>query len=546
MKIALAQINTVIGDFDGNVERIVRFAEKAKARGAELVVFPELAVCGYPPRDLVEKPAFVRRSEQALECLIPRLPDVAVLVGYARRSGVTSGKAVSNAAALIQGGKKRLDYAKILLPYYDVFDESRTFEPGTQPGLCDLGGLRLGTTICEDVWNDKNFWKQPLYPRDPVEEVARGGAQVLLNIASSPYHAEKIALRYDMLRAIARERRMVVAYVNHVGGNDQLIMDGSSLAFDAEGDLLARARSFEEDLVVFETDGTQREIHEAPSSPSEEIYQALMLGTRDYVRKCGFRKVLVGLSGGIDSSLVATIAADALGPENARGISMPGPYSSPGSVRDAEALARNLGIDFRVVPITPIFEKYLETLDPVFEGLPRDVTEENLQARIRGNLLMALSNKSGDLLLSTGNKSELAVGYCTLYGDMAGGLSVIADVPKTMVYELARYANRKGIRIPEACLEKAPSAELRPNQTDQDTLPPYEVLDPILRASIEENMSVAEIVQTLGVEESVVRDVVRRVARAEYKRQQAAPALKVTAKAFGMGRRYPIAQKFEE
>ncbi len=546
MKIALAQINTVIGDFDGNVERILRFARKAKERGAELVVFPELAVCGYPPRDLVEKSEFVRRSEQALECLRERLPDVAALVGYARRSGAASGKAVSNAAALVRGGRIVLDYVKILLPYYDVFDESRYFEPGARPGVYDLGSLRLGVTVCEDIWNDKNFWKQPLYPRDPVEEVARAGAQVLLNIASSPYNAEKIALRHDMLRAIARERKMVVAYVNHVGGNDQLIMDGSSLAFDAEGKLLARARSFEEDLVVFNSDGTEGDLHNPPASRAEEVYQALRLGTRDYVRKCGFQKVLVGLSGGIDSSLVATLAADALGPENVHGVSMPGPYSSPGSGRDAEALARNLGIDFRVISILRIFEDYLETLDPAFGSLARDVTEENIQARIRGNILMALSNKWGCLLLSTGNKSELAVGYCTLYGDMAGGLSVIADVPKTLVYELARYANRNGIRIPAACLEKPPSAELRPNQTDQDTLPPYEVLDPLLRASIEDNMSVPEIVEKLGIDEAIVKDVVGRVARAEYKRQQAAPALKVTAKAFGMGRRYPIAQRFEE
>ena len=546
MKIALAQINTVIGDFDGNVERILRFARKAKERGAELVVFPELAVCGYPPRDLVEKSEFVRRSEQALECLRERLPDVAALVGYARRSGAASGKAVSNAAALVRGGRIVLDYVKILLPYYDVFDESRYFEPGARPGVYDLGSLRLGVTVCEDVWNDKNFWKQPLYARDPVEEVARAGAQVLLNIASSPYNAEKIALRHDMLRAIARERKMVVAYVNHVGGNDQLIMDGSSLAFDAEGKLLARARSFEEDLVVFNSDGTEGDLHNPPASRAEEVYQALRLGTRDYVRKCGFQKALVGLSGGIDSSLVATLAADALGPENVHGVSMPGPYSSPGSGRDAEALARNLGIDFRVISILRICKDYLETLDPAFGSLARDVTEENIQARIRGNILMALSNKWGCLLLSTGNKSELAVGYCTLYGDMAGGLSVIADVPKTLVYELARYANRNGIRIPAACLEKPPSAELRPNQTDQDTLPPYEVLDPLLRASIEDNMSVPEIVEKLGIDEAIVKDVVGRVARAEYKRQQAAPALKVTAKAFGMGRRYPIAQRFEE
>jgi NAD+ synthase (glutamine-hydrolysing) len=432
------------------------------------------------------------------------------------------------------------------LPFYDVFDESRYFEPGTSPAVYELGGLRLGVTICEDVWNDKHFWKKQLYPRDPVEETVAAGANLLLNIASSPFSTEKIQLRRDMLQAIARERRVPVVYVNHVGGNDQLIFDGSSMAFNARGELCVRAKSFEEDLVVFDSAGGAPELHPAPASEVEAVYQALRLGTRDYVAKCGFREVIVGLSGGIDSSLVATLAADALGPKNVRGVGMPGPYSSPGSVRDAETLARNLGIDFRVIPITPIFENYLATLDAAFEGLPRDVTEENIQARIRGNILMALSNKFGALVLSTGNKSELAVGYCTLYGDMAGGLSVIADVPKTLVYELARYVNRAGERIPRACLEKAPSAELRLNQTDQDTLPPYDTLDVILRAYIEENLCAREIVEKYGLDSELVRETLSRVDRAEYKRQQAAPALKVTAKAFGVGRRYPIAQKWTQ
>ena len=546
MRIALAQINTTVGDFAGNVERIVKYTRSAAARGADLVVFPELALCGYPPRDLVEKPEFVQRSERELERLAGLLPDIPALVGYVRRSQAERGKAACDAAALLHHGKVALDYVKILLPFYDVFDESRYFEPGTSLGLLELGGFRLGITICEDTWNDKHFWKKQLYARDPVEESVRAGANLLLNIASSPFCTDKIQLRHDMLKAIASEHRIPVVYVNHVGGNDQLIFDGSSLAFNARGELSARAKSFEEDLVVFDTTDTAREIHPSPASEVEAVYQALVLGTRDYVTKCGFGSVLVGLSGGIDSSLVATIAADALGPESVRGISMPGPYSSPGSLRDAEALARNLGIDFRVIPVTSIFDTYLTTLDPAFENRPRDVTEENIQARIRGNILMALSNKFGALLLSTGNKSELAVGYCTLYGDMAGGLSVIADVPKTMVYDLARYVNRAGERIPIACLEKAPSAELRPNQTDQDTLPPYEILDTILRAYIEENLSVPEIVQRHKLDAELVRETVRRVNNAEYKRQQAAPALKVTAKAFGIGRRYPIAQKFTE
>lgn len=546
MRIALAQINTTVGDFAGNVDRIVKYARHGVERGADLVVFPELALCGYPPRDLVEKPEFVQRSEAELERLASLLPDVPVLVGYVRRSRAEQGKAASDAAALLHRGKAVLDYAKILLPFYDVFDESRYFEPGTSVGLHELGGLRLGVTICEDTWNDKHFWKKRLYARDPVEETVRAGANALLNIASSPFCTDKIQLRHDMLRALATEHRMPVVYVNHVGGNDQLIFDGSSMAFNARGELVARAKSFAEDLVIFDTSDGAREIHPSPASEIEAVYQALVLGTRDYVTKCGFQDVLVGLSGGIDSSLVATIATDALGPAHVRAISMPGPYSSPGSIRDGEALARNLGIDFRVLPISPIFDSYLTTLDPAFEGKPRDVTEENVQARIRGNILMALSNKFGALVLSTGNKSELAVGYCTLYGDMAGGLAVIADVPKTMVYDLARYVNCAGERIPIACLEKAPSAELRPNQTDQDTLPPYEVLDVILKAYIEENVSAQEIVAKHGLDAELVRETIRRVNDAEYKRQQAAPALKVTAKAFGIGRRYPIAQKFSE
>ena len=546
MRIALAQINTTVGDFAGNVDRIVKYARHGVERRADLVVFPELALCGYPPRDLVEKPEFVQRSEAELERLASLLPDVPVLVGYVRRSHAEQGKPASDAAALLHRGKAVLDYAKVLLPFYDVFDESRYFEPGTSPSLHELGGFRLGVTICEDTWNDKHFWKKRLYARDPVEETVRVGANALLNIASSPFCTDKIQLRHDMLRAIAMEHRMPVVYVNHVGGNDQLIFDGSSMAFNARGELVARAKSFAEDLVIFDTSDGAREIHPSPASETEAVYQALVLGTRDYVTKCGFQDVLVGLSGGIDSSLVATIATDALGPAHVRGISMPGPYSSPGSIRDAEALARNLAIDFRVLPIGPIFDSYLTTLDPAFEGKPRDVTEENVQARIRGNILMALSNKFGALVLSTGNKSELAVGYCTLYGDMAGGLSVIADVPKTMVYDLARHVNRAGERIPIACLEKAPSAELRPNQTDQDTLPPYEVLDVILKAYIEEDLSAQEIVAKHGLDTELVRETIRRVNDAEYKRQQAAPALKVTAKAFGIGRRYPIAQKFSE
>jgi NAD+ synthase (glutamine-hydrolysing) len=547
VKIALAQIDTTIGDFDSNSDRIIKFALSAHERGADLVIFPELALCGYPPRDLVEKPGFVERSQSTLLRLAQSLPPIPALVGYVRRSRADLGKKVANAAAWLEGGKVLVDYAKILLPFYDVFDESRYFEPGDRVAVHDFRGFRVGLTICEDIWNDKNFWADRYYKRDPVEECLAAGANLLLNIASSPYNTEKIQLRYHMLQTIAVKRGIPVAYVNHVGGNDQLLFDGSSMAFNARGELAARAAAFAEDLVIFDTRAGAQETRPEPPSEAEEIYLALCMGLRDYVRKCGFQKVLVGLSGGIDSSLVATLAADALGPPNVLGVGMPGPYSSPGSIRDAETLARNLGIEFRLIPITPVFETYLQTLDAAFGGHPRGVTEENIQARIRGTVLMALSNKFGSLLLTTGNKSELAVGYCTLYGDMAGGLAVIADLPKTTVYALARYINRAAERIPQASLDKPPSAELRPNQTDQDSLPPYEILDAILRAYIEENRSPEEIAATLAqLDLPLVRRTVRMVNAAEYKRQQAPPTLKVTAKAFGMGRRLPIAQKFYE
>ncbi len=549
MRIALAQINTTVGDFAGNVDRIARFAREAATRHADLVVFPELALTGYPPRDLVEEPHFVDRSEREVERLAAMVPEIRILVGYVRRSTASKGKPVADSAALLYGGRRLLTYDKTLLAFYDVFDESRYFEPGKVPESFEIQGSQLAVTICEDIWNDKGFWKKQLYVHDPIQDAVQAGANVILNIASSPFDNEKIHLRERMLQAIAQERRLPVVYVNQVGGNDQLVFDGSSMAVSAAGEVVARARSFEEDLVFFDTASTAgtepRQIHAGPSSEVEAVYEALKLGTRDYVRKCGFKKALVGLSGGIDSSLVATIAADALGPENVRGVGMPGPYSSEGSIRDAEALARNLGIGFDLIPITGIYGSMTKTLEPAFAGLAEDVTEENIQARIRGNILMSLSNKFGELLLSTGNKSELAVGYCTLYGDMAGGLAVIADVPKTMVYELSRFANREHERIPEASITKAPSAELRPNQTDQDCLPPYETLDAILQAYIEDHLCAGQITSRFGFDPALVRRIVRMVNRAEYKRQQAAPVLKVTAKAFGIGRRYPIANHYE-
>ncbi len=546
MRIALAQINTTVGDFAGNVERIARFAREGARRQADLVVFPELAITGYPPRDLVEEPHFVERSEREVERLAGMVPEVRILVGYVRRSNAPQGKSVADSAALLYGGRQVLTYDKTLLAFYDVFDESRYFEPGHDRASFEVHGSQLAVTICEDIWNDKGFWKRQLYVHDPIEDAVRAGAELIVNVASSPFDNEKIDLRQRMIQAIAKERNLPVVYVNHVGGNDQLVFDGSSMAVNSRGEVVARARSFEEDLIVFDTEASGAgEMRPGPASEAEAVYEALKLGTRDYVTKCGFKKALVGLSGGIDSSLVATIAADALGAQNVRGVGMPGPYSSEGSIRDAEALARNLGIDFSLIPIGGIYQAFRSTLDPLFAGLPEDVTEENIQARIRGNILMSLSNKFGALVLSTGNKSELAVGYCTLYGDMAGGLAVIADVPKTMVYELARFVNRQRARIPQATLTKPPSAELRPNQTDQDCLPPYETLDAILRAYIEDHQCAEQITTRLGFDAALVREIIRMVNRAEYKRQQAAPVLKVTAKAFGIGRRYPIANHYE-
>lgn len=542
MKLALAQINPTVGDFAGNAEKILAAAREAARRGADLAIFPEVAVCGYPPEDLVERAVFLDRNREQLEHLAREVP-LPILVGFVGRAEAETGKSATDSAALVANGRILFEQTKMLLPTYDVFDEARYFAPARQQQVFALSGSALGITICEDIWNDKHFWQKCLYPRDPVEELIRQGAGIIINISASPYTMDKRTLRLEMLRAIAREYRRPVVYVNQVGGNDGLIFDGSSVALDAEGRVRAQAYSFAEDLVVFDTEAGG-EIHEQTANEFEAVYQALVLGTRDYVRKCGFTRVVIGLSGGIDSSLVAVIASDAVGKGNVLGVGMPGPFSSPSSLSDAHQLAANLGIEFIVLPIEEVFASYKKIWAGVFAGRPEDVTEENIQARIRGNLLMALSNKFGALVLSTGNKSELAVGYCTLYGDMAGGLAVISDVPKTMVYELARLVNRDREIIPAACLTKPPSAELRPNQRDQDTLPPYEVLDPILKAYIEENQCAPEIAQKFGLDEGLVREVMARVDRAEYKRQQAPLGLKVTSKAFGRGRRFPIAQKF--
>ncbi len=549
MRIALGQINTTVGDLPGNVDLMVRYAGRAVAGGAEIVVFPELSLTGYPPRDLLEKPSFVERAGIELKRLAEETSglDTTIVTGAIAPSPASSGKSVVNCAVVLRGGRILFTQHKMLLPTYDVFDEARYFLPAERQSVVELAGQRVALTICEDAWNDKQFWERRLYRRDPVEELAAAGAKILISINASPYHKGKRELRRDVFAATARKYGVPVVYVNQVGGNDQLVFDGSSFALDADARVIASARSFAEDLVFVDTETGHGDLHEDLADETEAVYEALATGTRDYIRKCGFQRVLIGLSGGIDSSLTAAIAVDAVGRENVTGVAMPGPYSSDHSLTDARLLAEGLGIRFEVVSITPIYEKFLEVLAPLFAGAPKDVTEENLQARLRGVTLMALSNKWRALVLTTGNKSELAVGYCTLYGDMCGGLAVISDVPKTLVYDLSRVANRRHPgAIPESVFTKAPSAELRPNQKDSDSLPVYEVLDRILHACIEEYEPLPRIASEQNLPVELVRDIVNKVDRNEYKRQQAAPGLKVTTKAFGMGRRFPIAQRFSE
>jgi NAD+ synthetase len=546
VKIALAQIDPTVGDFTGNLDKIVAASRRAAALGARLTVFSELAICGYPPADFLEKPSFLARCRSAVDDLAAAtsaLP-TAVLAGVALPSVGDTGKSAVNAAVLLDGGRLLLEQHKRLLPFYDVFDEQRYFAPARSQQVVELDGVRLAITICEDAWNDKNFWPRRLYTVDPIEELMRQKPDVHLNLSSSPFWHGKRAIRREMLAAIARRDGVPVLMSNQVGGNDSLIFDGSSLALNARGELIAQCAAFQEDLVVLDPFDAPP-IEAAPDDDTEAAYRALVLGTRDYVRKCGFTKVLVALSGGIDSALVAAIATEALGQQNVVGVGMPSPYSSSGSVDDSRQLAANLGIRFEVVGISDLFAGFTHVLEPLFVGTKPDTTEENIQPRIRGTLLMALSNKFSALVLTTGNKSEMAVGYCTLYGDMVGALAVIGDLVKTRVYSVCYWLNRDREVIPPATLEKPPSAELCPGQKDTDSLPPYEVLDPILEAYVERYETPERIAEANGFPLALVQQVVRLVERSEYKRQQAAPVLKVTPKSFGMGRRFPIAVKVE-
>jgi NAD+ synthase (glutamine-hydrolysing) len=540
MKIGFAQINPTVGDLQGNFEKIAKAYDELAQAGADIVIAPELAVTGYPPQDLLFKSRFVPENLAALDRLQKRLSETALLVGFVDRNE-GRGKPFHNAAALLQAHQPMQKTHKSLLPTYDVFDEDRYFQPATKVAPLNFRGRRIGVTICEDIWTER-YLPRPLYECDPLRSLVNQEAEIILNVSASPFNLRKPGVRREMISGLAGTYQRPIFYCNSVGGNDQLVFDGNSIAVNARGELIAQLPAFEEANVVVDSESAA-----LATIPSEdimaELYDALRLGLRDYLGKCGFKSAVLGLSGGIDSAVVAAIAADALAPENVTGVSMPSQFSSRGSVLDALALSKNLGIQCLQIPIADTFTVFKAQFKEVFAGRTEDATEENMQARLRGMTLMALSNKFGHLVLSTGNKSELAVGYCTIYGDMAGGLAVISDVPKTMIYELARFINRKRKIIPVSTVEKPPSAELRPNQKDQDTLPPYDVLDAILRLYVEENLSAAEIVAQ-GFDEATVRWVQRRVDLNEYKRAQAAPGLKVTSRAFGVGRRMPIAQRY--
>ena len=542
MKIALAQINPIVGDFEGNTAKMMRFIEKAKGLSCDLIIFSEMVISGYPPRGLLERQDFVGANKTYLQKLVDSVAGIGVVCGFVDENPNQEGNPLYNSAVLFEGGKILHQANKRLFPAYDAFDEERHFEPGTEYAPFSYKGWRLGLTVCEDIWNDKDLFPRRLYPVDPVARIIQEGADFIINISASPYYADKKEFKQEMLSSIAKKHRVPLVYVNQVGGNDSVLFDGISMAMDAKGQVVAWALDFEEDMVCFDTETQKGDLREIAGGTTESVLKALAMGTRDYVQKCGFEKVVVGLSGGIDSSLTVCIAVQALGKENVLGVFMPSQYTSKENYEDTEALAHNLGIELVRVPIDGIFEKFLQELSPVLKDIATEVTGQNIQARIRGMLLMAFSNKLGCLVLSTGNKSELAVGYCTLYGDMSGGLAVISDVPKIMVYELAHLINKAGEVIPARILQKPPSAELKPGQKDQDDLPPYEILDGVLKAYVEENKAPEEII-AMGFDPAIVREIISRVDRNEYKRYQAPPGLKVTTKSFGYGRRYPITWK---
>jgi len=517
-------------------------AQKAKNRSCDLVIFSELVISGYPPLDLLEKTDFVESNLVHLQKLVNSINEIGVICGFVDKNSDKRGKSLFNSAVLFENGKIIHKAYKRLLPVYDVFDESRYFEPGKECISFSYKGRRIGLTVCEDIWNDRDFFVEQHYPIDPAEKLIKDGANILINISASPYHMAKREFKWDMFSAMAKKYKIPLIHVNQVGGNDSVLFDGISLVFDDKGEIAARARDFEEDMVVFDADDSTGDIHPVSETDTDSTLNALIIGTRDYIQKCGFSRALVGLSGGIDSALTLCIAVKALGRENVIAVFMPSEYTSDDSFEDSRQLTDNLGIKLITMPIQDIYNKFLQDLSPLFKGVATEVTGQNIQARIRGVFLMAISNKLGYLLLSTGNKSEMAVGYCTLYGDMSGGLAVLSDVPKTMVYRISRLINKETEVIPLRIISKAPTAELRPDQLDQDDLPPYETLDDILKAYIEENRTAEEIIK-MGFDSSVVRDIIGRIKRNEYKRQQAPPGLKVTAKAFGYGRRYPIASK---
>jgi NAD+ synthase (glutamine-hydrolysing) len=545
MKVFLAQINTTVGAIEENAAKVREWIARARREGADLVVFPELTLTGYPPKDLLEFPWFAEKSHAAIEKLAGTTDGIAAVVGFVSPREEAEGKGLHNSAALLANGRLVSIHHKTLLPTYDVFDEGRYFDPASQVQAIRLADCRIGVSICEDCWNDRLYWQRRIYPVDPIEQLGRQGMDVLINISASPFAMGKRKIKEEMFAQIAERYRAPLIHVNLVGGNDSLVFDGWSNVFDADGKIVAQLADFREDGALVTLPSPAGPMRPVAASDEEQVYEALVLGVRDYLAKCGFQRAVVGLSGGIDSALTAALAAAALGPTNVLGVSMPSRFSSQGSLDDARRLAENLSIQYRVVPIEPIHFACLENLPELSSDGSADLAAENLQARIRGMILMAISNKHGHLVLSTGNKSELATGYCTLYGDMVGGLGVLADVPKTLVYRVARFINERAGRdlIPRPSLEKAPSAELRPNQKDTDSLPPYEILDPIMAAYIEDRLDVEAIVAR-GFDRATVESVVRRINQNEYKRMQAAPGIKVTSKAFGYGRRMPIAARY--